>query len=56
MARKAAARDYVTLECPECRNRNYRTSKRIKGNSEKLDLQKYCPYCRKHTAHIERKK
>jgi large subunit ribosomal protein L33 len=56
MAKKAPARDYVSLECPECRNRNYRTSKRIKGNTTKLNLSKFCPFCRKHTKHVERKK
>ncbi len=56
MAKKAPARDYVSLECPECKNRNYRTSKRIKGNTTKLKLTKFCPVCRKHTAHVERKK
>jgi large subunit ribosomal protein L33 len=56
MAKKALARDYVTLECPECKTRYYRTPKRVKGNTEKLSLKKYCPRCRKHTAHAERKK
>jgi large subunit ribosomal protein L33 len=56
MAKKALARDYVSLECPDCSNRNYRASKKIKGNTTKLSLKKFCPYCRKHTEHVERKK
>ena len=55
MAKKAAAREYVSLECPDCRSRNYRT-KRTKGGAPKLELKKFCPVCRKHTKHIERKK
>ncbi len=56
MAKKALARDYVSLECPKCKNRNYRTPKRVKGNTTKLNLKKYCPKCRSHTKHVERKK
>ncbi len=54
--KKNVAREYVTLECPDCRMRNYRTSKRTKGGTPKLELQKFCRRCRKHTKHLERKK
>ena len=56
MAKKAAAREYVSLECPDCKSRNYRTSKRTKGGAPKLELSKFCSVCRKHTVHVERKK
>ena len=56
MARKAAAREYVSLECPGCSSRNYRTSKKTKGGAPRLELQKFCPSCRKHTKHVEKKK
>jgi large subunit ribosomal protein L33 len=56
MAKKAAAREYVSLECPECSSRNYRTSKRTKGGAPKLELSKYCNQCRKHTKHVEKKR
>ena len=48
-------RERVSLECPECGNRNYRTSRKTKG-TYKLDLPKYCPTCRKHVEHKEKKK
>ena len=48
-------RQYVTLECTECKNHNYRTSKETR-DSAKLELSKYCRFCRKHTPHKERKK
>ena len=48
-------RQYVTLECSECKRHNYRTSKETRGGS-KLELKKYCRFCRTHTAHRERKK
>ncbi len=48
-------RQYVTLECTECKQQNYRASKETRG-TEKLLLSKYCRFCRKHTEHKERKK
>ncbi|MHC4391644.1 MAG: 50S ribosomal protein L33 [Planctomycetota bacterium] len=53
--RKKGARDYVALMCPECGNRNYRTSKQLRG-TPKLNLSKYCNTCRAHTPHVEKKK
>ena len=56
MAKKAKqARDFVTLECTECKRHNYRTSKRLKGGTARLELKKYCKFCRKHTPHREGK-
>ena len=57
MARKSKeARGAVTLECSECSQRNYRTSKRLSGGIPKLEVKKYCRWCRKHQLHKERKK
>jgi large subunit ribosomal protein L33 len=56
VAKKAQARDYVTLECTECGEHNYRTSKRIKGGTPRLELKKYCRRDRRHTLHRERRK
>ena len=57
MAKKTKqAREYVFLECPDCRNRNYRTEKQMRGVTTKLELSKYCRFCRKHTKHKEKKK
>ena len=53
---KDKARDYVTLECTSCKQRNYRTSKKIKGNLYKIEIKKYCKFEQKHTLHKERKK
>lgn len=50
------ARDYVWLVCAESGDRNYRVPKRVKGVQSKLELKKYCPHCRKHTLHNEKKK
>ena len=46
---KAGARVKVTLRCAECKQRNYNTVKNKKNTTEKLEMSKYCPFCRKHT-------
>ena len=44
-------RENITLACTECKQRNYETSKNKKTNSERIELNKYCKFCKKHTAH-----
>ncbi|TBR17345.1 50S ribosomal protein L33 [bacterium] len=48
-------REIITLECTVCKNRNYTTTKNKKQHQEKLELKKYCRFCRKHTLHKETK-
>jgi large subunit ribosomal protein L33 len=48
-------RDIVTLACNECKRRNYNTTKNKKKTTERLELKKYCPFCRTHTPHRETK-
>jgi large subunit ribosomal protein L33 len=48
-------RDIISMQCPDCKNRNYSTTKNKKKTTERLELAKYCPTCRKHTAHKETK-
>ncbi|OGP19233.1 MAG: 50S ribosomal protein L33 [Deltaproteobacteria bacterium GWB2_65_81] len=48
-------RDIITLACGDCKNRNYTTTKNKKTTPDKLELKKFCPTCRKHTAHKETK-
>lgn len=45
----------ITLACAECKERNYTTEKNRKNDSGRIELSKYCPRCRKHTAHRETK-
>ncbi len=47
------ARITVTLACQECKQRNYTTSKNKKTTPDKLELKKYCRFCKKHTPHKE---
>jgi large subunit ribosomal protein L33 len=46
-------RDIITLQCTQCKRRNYSTTKNKKKQTEKLELSKFCPFCRKHTPHKE---
>ena len=48
-------RDIVALACTECKRRNYSTTKNRRKQQDKLELSKFCPRCRKHTAHKEGK-
>lgn len=43
----------VTLECTECKRRNYITKKNKVNNRERIELNKYCRFDRKHTLHKE---
>ena len=43
----------ILMECKECKNRNYSTTKNKKNTAEKINLKKYCKYDRRHTLHKE---
>ena len=45
--------EIITMACPECKERNYSTTKNKKNDPERLELKKYCRRCRKHTPHKE---
>ena len=51
----AGARVKITLRCEECKQRNYNPVKNKKNTSDRLERNKYCPFCRKHTKHVETK-
>ncbi len=48
-------RNAVTLACTECKSRNYQTNKNKKNNPDRLEFNKYCRFCKKHTLHKETK-
>ncbi|GGJ01231.1 50S ribosomal protein L33 [Alicyclobacillus cellulosilyticus] len=43
----------VTLACTDCKQRNYTTTKNKKNDPDRLELRKYCRFCRTHTVHRE---
>jgi large subunit ribosomal protein L33 len=48
-------RTKITLACTECKQRNYDTMKNKKNDPDRLEMNKYCRFCRKHTLHKETK-
>ncbi|HVB29772.1 MAG TPA: 50S ribosomal protein L33 [Terriglobia bacterium] len=46
-------RDIITLQCNECKNRNYTTTKNKKKHTDRLEMKRFCPTCRQHKAHKE---
>ena len=48
-------REILQLACGDCKRRNYSTTKNKRTMTGKLELNKYCRFCRKHTAHKETK-
>lgn len=56
MAKKKGARVKIAEECTECKQINYTSEKNKQNTNDRLELSKYCPFCKKHTKHKETKK
>lgn len=52
---KVGNRQMKTLVCTECSEENYREPRNVKNTTERLEKSRYCPRCRKHTTHKEKK-
>jgi large subunit ribosomal protein L33 len=50
---KAEKRVKITLECTECKHRNYITMKNKLHDRERIEMKKYCRNDRRHTLHKE---
>ncbi|MCH9029442.1 MAG: 50S ribosomal protein L33 [Bacteroidetes bacterium] len=48
-------REIITLECTECKRRNYTTTKNKRLHTGRVEYKKYCRWDRKHTIHKETK-
>jgi len=46
----------IKLACKDCRRVNYWSRKNKKKVERKIELKKYCKWCRKNTIHKEVKK
>ncbi len=46
-------REQITLQCSACKQRNYNSTRNKKLKTERLEVNKYCKFCRKHTLHKE---
>ncbi|HEY4527512.1 MAG TPA: 50S ribosomal protein L33 [Candidatus Paceibacterota bacterium] len=45
----------IKLRCSGCKRDNYYTSKNKKKVERKIELKKFCKWCKKRTAHKEAK-
>ncbi|MDD3520516.1 MAG: 50S ribosomal protein L33 [Actinomycetota bacterium] len=43
----------VILACSDCKRRNYTSVKNKKNDPDRIEVKKYCKWCRKHTVHKE---
>ncbi len=46
----------IKLQCTICKRINYWSSKNKRKVERKIEIKKFCKWCRKHTAHKETKK
>jgi large subunit ribosomal protein L33 len=54
-SKKKDVRPVITLACNDCKERNYVTEKNRRNDPNRMEFNKYCPRCRKHTLHRETK-
>jgi len=45
--------EIITFQCTECDRRNYTSTKNKRNVTDRLELKKYCKWCRHHTLHRE---
>jgi large subunit ribosomal protein L33 len=46
-------REIIDMSCTVCKQRNYTTNKNKKNDPDRLERNKFCKFCRKHTSHKE---
>ena len=50
---KAGIRIAVTMACTDCQERNYETTKSKRNTPDRLEVRKYCQWCKSHQPHKE---
>ena len=53
VAKKTGVRVAITLACTECKRRNYQTVKSKRNTPDRVELNKHCRWCGRHTPHRE---
>lgn len=51
-----AKKPFIKMQCSVCKKVNYFTKKTKKTAEKKLELSKFCKWCKKHTVHKESRK
>jgi len=46
-------RDIVFFQCSGCKRKNYSSTKNKRKHTDRLEIRKFCRFCRQHTAHKE---
>ncbi|UCF79051.1 MAG: 50S ribosomal protein L33 [Candidatus Eiseniibacteriota bacterium] len=46
-------REQIIMACSKCKRRNYSSTKDKRKHPDRMELKKYCPFCRAHTLHKE---
>lgn len=46
----------IRLQCAACKRYNYWTRKNVRKVERKIELKKYCKWCKRHAIHKEAKK
>ena len=49
-------REPIQFQCTECSRINYSATKDKKKHPDRIEVKKFCPFCRKHVLHKELKK
>jgi large subunit ribosomal protein L33 len=55
MATAKGGSSIITLQCSDCKERNYTTVKNKRNDPDRLELRKFCRRCRQHKPHRETK-
>jgi len=53
MAKKGEQRLVIQMACTVCQERTYTSEKNKKNDSGRLELKKFCRWCRSHQPHKE---
>ena len=48
-------RDIIKMTCGNCSRANYTTTKNKRTHPDRMEIKKYCKWCRKHAPHKESK-
>jgi large subunit ribosomal protein L33 len=53
MAKKKGGVELIALQCADCKRKNYTSQKNRRNVQGKLELKKYCKWCKTSTVHKE---
>ncbi|MBC8474020.1 MAG: 50S ribosomal protein L33 [Candidatus Omnitrophica bacterium] len=49
------AREFIIIACTDCKRKNYTAMKNKKTQTKRLEIKKFCKFCKKRTLHKEEK-